>query len=166
MITPPIPADEQNRLNALYQMGLLDTPPEERFDKITKQAVERFNTMLSTISILDKNREWFKSCSGIPIAKEEPRETSFCGHALAEKTIFIIEDATLDPRFIDNPHVVGPPFVRFYAGVALYDHATNQPVGVFCIKDDKPRKFSEQDISDLLNFAKRAEVELNSKPTT
>lgn len=164
MIAPPIPADEQNRLNALYQMGLLDTPPEERFDAITKQAVQRYNAMLSTISILDKDREWFKSCSGIPMDKEEPRETSFCGHALAEKTIFIIEDATKDPRFIDNPHVVGPPFVRFYAGVALYDHATNQPIGVFCIKDNKPRKFDERDIADLLAFAKQAEHELNVKP--
>lgn len=165
MIKPPIPKDEQDRLNALYKMGLLDTPPEERFDVITKEAVRRFNTILSTISIIDKDREWFKSCYGTYIGTQEPREISFCGHALEEKTVFVIEDTLKDPRFIDNPHVVGPPFVRFYAGVALYDHATNQPVGVFCIKDNKPRQFNEQDVADLLHFAKLAENELNSKLT-
>ena len=163
MINAPIPPDEQSRLDALYKLGLLDTPPEERFDRITGEAVRRFNVMLSSITLIDKDREWFKSCAGIPTNKEGPREISFCGYALTQKDIFVIEDTTKDPRFVDNPYVTGPPFVRFYAGVALHDALTNQPIGVFCIKDNKPRSFNEQDISDLLNFAKLAEKELNTK---
>ena len=166
MMQAPIPLDEQFRLDALYKLGLLDTPPEERFDRITGEAVKRFNVMLSSITLIDKDREWFKSCTGIHTYKEGPREISFCAHALKKEDIFIIEDATKDPRFIDNPYVVGPPYVRFYAGVALHDDLTNQPIGVFCIKDNKPRSFNEQDISDLLNFAKLAEKELNSKQPT
>lgn len=163
MIKAPVPQDEQSRLDALYKLGLLDTPPEARFDRITSEAVQKFNVMLSSITLIDKNREWFKSCAGIYTDKEGPRDISFCGHALTREDIFVIEDTIKDPRFIDNPYVVGPPFVRFYAGVALHDRFTNQPIGVFCIKDNKPRSFNEQDISDLLNFAKIAENELNSK---
>lgn len=163
MIKAPIPQDEKSRLDALLKLGLLDTPPEARFDRITNQAVKRFNVILSSITLIDKEREWFKSCAGTPIYKEGPREISFCGHAIIQKEIIVIEDTKKDPRFIDNPYVVGPPFIRFYAGVALHESLTNQPVGVFCIKDNKPRSFNEQDISDLLNFAKLAEKEINSK---
>src|SRR3990172_6950298 len=164
MIKAPIPQDEQARLDALYKLGLLDTPPEERFDRITEEAVQRFNVMLSTITLIDKDREWYKSCSGTNTSTGGPRDISFCGHALTQEGIFVIEDTKKDPKFFDNPYVLGPPFIRFYAGVALHDHMTNQPIGVFCIKDNKPRNFNEQDISDLLNFAKLAENELNSKP--
>ncbi len=166
MIKAPIPQDEQARLDALLRMGLLDTPPEERFDHITKEAVKRFNVMLSSITLVDKDREWFKSYCGIPINKEGPRDISFCAHVLKEAEVFVIEDTTKDPRFIDNPYVIGPPFIRFYAGVALHESLTNQPIGVFCIKDNKPHNFNEQDVSDLLNFAKLAEKELNSKEPT
>lgn len=163
MINAPIPKDEQTRLDALYKLGLLDTPPEERFDRLTERARKRFNVMLSTITLIDKDREWFKSNSGINNSTEGPRNISFCGHALAQDGIFVIEDTKKDPRFSDNPYVSGPPFIRFYAGIALHDRITNQPIGVFCIKDNAPRNFNEQDISDLLDFAKQAENELNSK---
>lgn len=163
MIAAPVPPDEQKRLDALYKIGIIDTPPEDRFDRITKEAVARFKAMLSTITIIDKDREWFKSRCGIATNTQGPRNISFCAYALEPEDIFIIEDTTKDPRFIDNPYVVGPPFVRFYAGVALHDHLTNQPIGVFCIKDDKPRQFNERDIIDLLSLAKQAENELNTK---
>lgn len=163
MINAPIPQDEQARLDALYKLGLLDTPSENRFDRITNQALQRFHVVTSTITLIDKDREWFKSCASICPYTEGPRNISFCGHALKQEEIFVVEDTTKDPRFVDNPYVTGPPFVRFYAGVALHDRLTNQPVGVFCIKDNKPRNFNEQDISDLLNLAKLAENEINSK---
>lgn len=163
MIKAPIPQDEQARLDALYKLGLLNTPPEARFDRITNQALQRFHVMLSTITLVDKDREWVKSCAGIYPYTEGPRDISFCGHALIQDGIFVIEDTKKNPQFSDNPYVTGPPFIRFYAGVALHDHLTNQPVGVFCIKDNKPRNFNDQDISDLLNLAKLAENELNSK---
>lgn len=162
--SPPIPDNEQERLNALQAMGILDTPPEGRFDSLTKKAAERFGSMVSTVSLIDKDREWFKSCYGTYIGTQGPRDISFCGHAMLSKDIFIVEDTKKDPRFADNPYVTGPPFVRFYAGVALYDRTTNLPIGAFCIKGSYPREFNEKDISDLLQFAKLAENELNSKP--
>lgn len=166
MLPAPIPPDEQARLDVLYKIGIIDTPPEDRFDNITKAAVARFKVMLSTITIIDKDREWYKSRCGIATPVQGPRNISFCGHALESKDIFIIEDTTKDPRFIDNPYVVGPPFVRFYAGVALHDSLTNQPIGVLCIKDNKTRQFSEQDVADFLALGKKAEKELNSKASS
>lgn len=162
MVKAPIPQNEEERIDALYRMGILDSPPEERFDRLTKEAIQKFGVILSTISIIDKDREWFKSCNGINIGSQGPRDISFCGHALISKKVFIVEDTTKDSRFADNPYVVGPPFIRFYAGITLDDITTNMPIGVFCIKDNRPREFSAENISDLMNLAKKAEYELNS----
>ena len=145
---------------AVHKMALLDTPPETRFDILTKEAIEKLHAPISVLSILDSNREWFKSCQGLD-AKEGERAISFCGHALLADDIFIVPDTLKDPRFADNPMVTGSPFIRFYAGVALIDHVTNQPVGVFCIKDRIPRTLSTEEIAILLDLAKRAEDELN-----
>lgn len=156
----PIPKDEEERLEAVHRMAILDTEPEERFDHLTKEAVERLKVPISTISILDSNREWFKSCQGLD-QKEGGRAVSFCGHALLAKVIFIIEDTLKDRRFADNPMVIGPPFIRFYAGQALLDYRTNQPIGVFCVKDKKPRLLSTEEIGIITDIADRAEKELN-----
>lgn len=161
MITAPIPVDEEQRIAALNAMRILDTPPEERFDRITKQALEALHVPISTISILDKDREWFKSCQGIQ-QREGKRSISFCGHALFSHDVFIVEDTTKDERFSDNPYVVGQPFVRFYAGMALYDQRTKLPMGVFCVKDLKPRSLSMEEIGTFLELAKQAEHELNT----
>ena len=142
-------------------MAILDTEPEERFDRLTKEAVEKLHVPISTITILDENREWFKSCQGLD-EKENKREISFCAHALLAKDIFIVEDTLKDPRFADNPMVINPPHIRFYAGMALLDHKTGQPVGVFCVKDTKPRKLSLQEMGILIDLANRAEKELNT----
>ncbi|MFA4936732.1 MAG: GAF domain-containing protein [Patescibacteria group bacterium] len=141
-------------------LGLLDTEPEERFDNITNEAIKIFNVPISTISLLDKDREWFKSSIGLD-NREGPRNTSFCGHAIYAKIIFIVEDTLTDLRFKDNPTVINPPKIRFYAGVALYDKTGNYPIGVLCIKDIKPRKFTPADIDKLVELAKKAEQELN-----
>jgi GAF domain-containing protein len=93
--------------------------------------------------------------------KEGSRDISFCGHALLSEFIFIIEDTKLDPRFVDNPYVTGSPFIRFYAGMRLLDYQTKQPIGVFCIKDIKPRKLSVTDIDAFIELANRAEQEIN-----
>ena len=140
MQSAPIPADEEKRLEAVHRMAILDTAPEERFDTLTKEAVAKLHVPISTITILDAKREWFKSCQGVD-NKENNREISFCAHALLAKDVFIVEDTFEDPRFADNPMVVNAPYIRFYAGIALLDHITEQPVGVFCVKDTKPRKF-------------------------
>ncbi len=157
----PIPADEGARLEAVHRLGLLDTPPEERFDRITAAALEKLNVPISTVSILDRDREYYKSCQGTMV-KQGDRDISFCGHAMMAKYLFVVPDTLEDPRFADNPMVVGDPHIRFYAGMALCDRKTKQPVGVFCVKDTKPRDLSAEETEALLELAKQAEDEVNA----
>ena len=157
----PIPDDEAARLDAVHRLGLLDTPPEERFDRITKAALEQLHVPISTVSIIDKNREFYKSCQGT-LERQGDRDISFCGHAMLAKYLFVVSDTLDDPRFADNPTVVGDPHIRFYAGVALFDHKTRQPVGVFCVKDTKPRQWSAAETDTLLRLGKLAEDEVNA----
>jgi GAF domain-containing protein len=158
----PIPENEKERIEAVHKMAILDTESEERFDSLTREAMEKLKMPMSTVTIMDSNREWFKSHPGIE-EQEGLRENSFCGHALLARDIFIVEDTLKDERFFDNPMVIGKPFVRFYAGVALFDrkHKTGLPIGVFCVKDTKPRKFDVEEIQILIDLAIRAEKELN-----
>ncbi|MFA5777895.1 MAG: GAF domain-containing protein [Candidatus Paceibacterota bacterium] len=156
----PIPNNEEARMEALHRLAILDTEPEERFDVLTREAVLKLKVPMSMVSILDSDREWFKSCIGYD-KKEGSRAVSFCGHALLATNIFIVEDTLKDERFRDNPMVVGEPFIRFYAGVALFDHKTRQPIGVFCVKDTKPRKLSTEEIGIIIDLADKAEKELN-----
>jgi GAF domain-containing protein len=162
MQTAPIPTFEKERLLALHRMAILDTDPEERFDILTLEAVKKLNAPMAMISMLDSDREWYKSCIGL-VQIGGDRSISFCGHALLSKDIFIVEDTLKDPRFSDNPMVTGFPFIRFYAGVPLRDKETGHPVGVFCIKDTKPRIFDDNEKSILLDLAERAEKELNKQ---
>lgn len=159
---PPalIPEDEKDRLNAVRSLNILDTPPEERFDILTREAVEKFQVPISTISIIDADREWFKSCQGVK-TREGARAISFCGHALLSRYILIVENTLNDPRFADNPAVVGEPYIKFYAGMELTNKKTSKTVGVFCIKDTKPRKMSTKEIGTFIQLARRAEEELN-----
>jgi PAS domain S-box-containing protein len=157
----PIPQNEKERLLSLHKLGLLDTKSEERFDRITRTAIKIFNVPISTLTLVDAKREWFKSCVGLP-AKEGERAISFCGHALLANNVFAIPDTKKDKRFFDNPMVTGKPFIRFYAGVPIVN-ADGQRIGVFCIKDKKPRKFSKEDKEILKNLASWAELEINSR---
>lgn len=158
----PIPDNEAERLEAVHRIAILDTKPEKRFDILTKEASEKLKVPMSAITILDSNREWFKSCVGLN-EKQNDRSISFCGHALLAKNIFVVEDTLKDKRFFDNPMVTGFPFIRFYAGIALLDHMTGQAVGVFCVKDTKPRKLSVKEIDILMDISERAEKEINTK---
>ena len=162
MITAPIPSNEKERLCALNNLKILDTANEERFDILTQEALERFSVPISTITLVDTDREWFKSVQGMT-TKQGPRDISFCGHALMSEVVMIVEDTLLDKRFADNPMVTADPPIRFYAGKSLYHYATKLPVGVFCIKDHKPRAFSIEDMGDFLDIARRAEEEINKK---
>ncbi|KKT24956.1 MAG: Histidine kinase,histidine kinase,PAS domain-containing protein,GAF domain-containing protein [Candidatus Nomurabacteria bacterium GW2011_GWF2_43_8] len=157
----PIPKNEKERLLSLYKLGLLDTKPEERFDRITRTATKIFNVPISTLTLIDAKREWFKSCVGLPV-REGDRAISFCGHALLANDVFVIPDTKKDKRFLDNPMVIGKPFIRFYAGVPIVN-ADGERVGVFCVKDTKPRKFSKNDKEILKNLAAWAELEVNSR---
>lgn len=156
----PIPANEEERLKALYKLKILNTPPEERYDRITRIAAHLFAVPISTVTLIDSNREWFKSCYGLENG-EGDRAISFCGHAMLADDVFIIPDATKDPRFADNPMVTGEPFIRFYAGVAL-SSADGHRIGTFCIKDHKPRSLNSEEIVDLKALAAWAELEINS----
>ncbi len=158
----PIPANEEARVCALEGLKILDTSSEERFNRLTKEAIEIFSVPVSTITLVDKDREWFKSVQGLKQV-EGPRDISFCGHALMSEVILIINDTLADPRFADNPMVIGEPHIRFYAGKSLYEYESKLPVGVFCIKDHKPREMSLADIGNFLDLADRAEKEINKK---
>ena len=157
----PIPKNEKERLISLHKLGLLDTKPEERFDRITRLATKIFRVPISTLTLVDDKREWFKSCVGLP-AREGERAISFCGHALLAEKVFVVQDTKKDKRFFDNPMVVKKPFIRFYAGVPIVS-ADGSRIGVFCIKDKKPRKFSKSDEEILKNLSAWAELEINSR---
>lgn len=158
----PIPVNDKDRVCALEGLKLLDTSNEERFDCLTKEAIKRFSVPISTITLVDREREWFKSVQGLDVT-EGPRDISFCGHALLSEVILVINDTLADPRFADNPMVIGEPYIRFYAGKSLFDYESRLPVGVFCIKDHIPRDMSTADIADFLDLADRAEKEVNKK---
>jgi GAF domain-containing protein len=136
MQAAPIPANDAERLQALRELLILDTPPEERFDKIARFAAEEFEVPTALVSLVDEQRQWFKARVGFPLC-ESPRETSFCGHAILQDDLLIIEDALLDPRFADNPLVIAEPFVRFYAGAPLRLPG-GAAVGTLCLLDSKP----------------------------
>lgn len=159
MLSAPIPPNEDERLKGVIELGILDTKSEERFDTITKEAVAAFNVPISTITVIDASREWYKSCQGLNVG-EAPREISFCAHAMLSKNLFIVEDTLKDERFRDNPMVTGEPHIRFYAGAALHNKY-GVAIGAFCIKDIKPRVMGTEEVALMMSFAARAEAELN-----
>ena len=162
MLKAPILSGEEKRLESLHELMMLDTPSEPRFDKITADIAGKLNVPICTVSLVDNDREWFKSNFGYPGA-EGNRSTSFCGHAMYAKNIFIIEDTLKDSRFADNPSVIDEPHIRFYAGLALYNRKTKDPIGAFCVKDYKPRTLTLEEIDLLITAAEKVEEELNSK---
>jgi len=148
-------------LGRVQEMGLLDNlAPEERFDVFTKKATELFGVPISTLTILDEKKEYYKSCYGLD-EREGSKAISFCKQALLSRNLFIIPNCLEDERFANNPMVIGKPFIRFYAGVAIYDYKTSYPVAVFCIKDIKPRDFDAEDIASFLAIADEVEKEIN-----
>ncbi|MCU0748074.1 MAG: PAS domain S-box protein [Akkermansiaceae bacterium] len=135
---PPIPTNELPRLAALEDLGILDTPPEEAFDDITRLAATLCNTPVALVSLVDGARQWFKSKVGTHL-KETPRDMAFCAHAICGSETFIVEDAVADDRFADNPLVTGPESLRFYAGVPLVNEE-GLAMGALCVMDRVPRK--------------------------
>lgn len=158
METPKIPANEQDRLFQLRSAAILDTPPEERFDRVTRMARRIFGVPVALVSLVDENRQWFKSCFGLDVS-ETPREISFCGHAILEEQTFVIEDTLKDERFFDNPLVTGEPYIRFYAGQPLRP-LSGQAMGTLCVIDRAPREFSAEDRQMLVDFAQMVEREI------
>lgn len=133
----PICVDEAARLEALHEYDILDTPPEGSFDNITRLAKLIFGTSMSSLSLIDKDRQWLKSSHGMA-NKEVPRSISFCAHAIATNGPTVVLDTLQDERFRDNPLVVGDPGLRFYAGMPLVTTA-NANLGALCVLDTSPR---------------------------
>lgn len=158
MIKPAIPADERRRLQTLREMKLLDTPPEERFDRVTRLAKQVFSTQIALVSLVDADRQWFKSRQGLD-AEETPREISFCGHAILDDKIMVVNNAVEDQRFCDNPLVCGNPNIRFYAGYPLAAPDGSR-VGTLCIIDDKPKDLSQEQLQLLRELGRMVEEEL------
>src|SRR4051794_3244171 len=114
----PLAVDEAERLAALRRLEILDTPPEEAFDRLGRLTAAMVGTPMAVISLVDESRQWFKARLGLE-ATETPREIAFCAHAILGDQPLVVEDATRDPRFADNPLVTGEPFIHFYAGAPI-----------------------------------------------
>ena len=158
MLIPPKPTDEGPRLGTLRDLNILDTSPEERFDRLTRLAKRLFGVPIALVSLVDDDRQWFKSCQGLD-ASETPRDISFCGHAILDDDIFLVPDTTLDGRFRDNPLVTQDPHIRFYAGCPLAV-PNGSKLGTLCIIDREPRDLDADDLALLRDLARMAEQEL------
>jgi signal transduction histidine kinase len=163
MQKPSIHKSELERIESLKSYLILDTKSEEEIDSLTQLASEICETPISLVSLIDENRQWFKSKVGLEV-NETSRDFAFCAHAINETDeLFIIEDARKDNRFFDNPLVTSNPYVIFYAGIVLKSDE-DLPLGTLCVIDNKPRKLSEKQIRllrtisiqimNLLNYKK------------
>ena len=153
---------EKRRLQELDRYAVLDTTPEESFDRITRLAQRIADVPIALVSLVDENRQWFKSKQGLDVT-ETPREVSFCTHAIQEDKPFIVRDAEDDPRFATNPLVTGKPDIRFYAGIPLKS-PNGFNLGTLCVIDTKPRNIDASEIESLRDLAQIVvdELELRS----
>ena len=160
MAQAPLPPNEAKRVEALQRLGLLDTPPEERFDRLTRLAHRLFGVPTALLSLVDSDRQWFKSRIGLDL-EEIPRESSFCAHAIEHDGIMIVGDALEHEIFKDNPMVKGEPFIRFYAGRPV-KAPDGTALGTLCIIDHEPRGLSDGDQSLLNDLADMVEHEFRA----
>jgi diguanylate cyclase (GGDEF)-like protein len=158
MIAPSLPFDETQRLMSLHSLHILDTPDEDRYDRITRMARRLFDVEICLVSLVDTNRQWFKSKVGLT-ACETDRDISFCGHAILHDDVFVISDATADDRFASNPLVTGPLNIRFYAGYPIKG-PNGHRIGTLCIVDSKPRQLSVDEIRTLKDLGAMVEDEI------
>lgn len=144
--------DEAARISTLYMYGILDTRFEERFDRMTRLAAGIFKTSISLISLVDKDRQWFKSSHGLS-ERQTARDIAFCAHAIRRPDVFVVHDATRDERFKSNPLVTAAPHIRFYAGAPLIT-SSRHALGTLCVIDHQPRaEFTPEDQSLLRDLA-------------
>jgi GAF domain-containing protein len=164
MKKPFFPDDEERRLSSLRGLLILDSAPEERFDALTAYAAATFDVPIALVSLVDADRQWFKSRCGLG-ATETGRDVSFCGHAILRTDVMVIEDAFSDPRFADNPLVLGEPHIRFYAGAPLVLSDGTRP-GTFCLIDRKRGRLDSWGLQHLADLARVASLELEGLAAT
>jgi GAF domain-containing protein len=158
MQAPALPDNEAERLAALYALLILDTPPEQRFDKIVGFAAAEFDVPIALLTLVDSDRQWFKANVGLA-ACETGRDISFCGHAILEQGLMVVPDALLDARFADNPLVTGEPGIRFYAGAPLV-LPSGAALGTLCLIDRRPRTLDPMELGILSTLRDLAVLEL------
>jgi two-component system, NtrC family, sensor kinase len=145
---------EKARVTALKQYSILDTLPEQIYDDVTALASLICGTPISLVSLVDADRQWFKSTVGVAV-RETPRSLSFCAHTIGTATTLVVKDAQQDPRFMANPAVVGPPGIRFYAGAPIVEPG-GHILGTVCVIDTTPRTLSPIQIAALEALARHA----------
>jgi GAF domain-containing protein len=154
----PLPDNEAARLETLRRYYVLDTPPEEAFDDLTCMAAQICGTPIALISLVDSDRQWFKSKLGLE-ALEMPRDEAFCAHTILEPDIFIVPDTSKDKRFANNPLVTADPKIRFYAGIPLIS-AEGHALGALCVKDHVPRNLSPEQVASLRVLGRQVIIQL------
>lgn len=148
----PLPPNDDQRLDALSAYQVLDTPKEASFDALTRLAARIFNVPIALVSLVDRERQWFKSCHGLEVS-ETPRNQAFCTYAILDTEPLVVLDATQDERFSENPLVTNAPGIRFYAGAPLVT-PDGFCLGTFCIIDTEPRDgFLGFERNYLIDFA-------------
>lgn len=156
----PIPQNEDQRIASLHEIKILDTEPNERFDRVTRLASALFNVPMAMISLIDEDRQWFKSCVGVS-TRENPRDVSFCAHVVFSREPMIVADAFQDMRFADNPLVINEPRIRFYAGYPLILD-DGSCIGTLCLLDTRPRTLDGPDLERLHDLADIAVQEIRN----
>jgi diguanylate cyclase (GGDEF)-like protein len=160
MIEASKPANEEERMASLEAARILDTPIEERFERITRMVCQLLNVPMSSFTLVDAERQWFKSAQGIK-GSESPRDISFCGHTILEDNLLHVSDAREDHRFADNPLVTGAPFISFYAGYPVRA-PDGHKIGTLCAVDTQPRELTPEQIRTLRDLAAMVETELRA----
>jgi len=161
MLPAPIPENDDARISSLRQMTLLSTPREVDFDRITRIASKFFGTEIALITLIDRDRQWFKSRVGLDLA-ETPRDISFCAHTIEKQDTFVVQDTLQDRRFHDNPLVTDGPRIRFYAGEPLRNDA-GFLIGTLCVMSRTPRDFSKEDEESLQDLGRTAELAIDNR---
>lgn len=155
-------SNESQRLAVLAATRLVDSPQEERFNRIVRLAATVTASPIALVSLLTARRQWFKARVGLG-PQETPREWAFCSHAILQDAPFMVEDAATDERFRENPLVLAEPHIRFYAGVPLRDRS-GLPMGTLCVIDREPRRLRTAEMQALCDLADIASAELEKKP--